>query len=102
MEVENKRTQEQMSGYGGVVSFKVKGNLDATSRFIDSLQIPLIAASFGGVESLVEQPAIMSFFELSSEERLAVGISDNLVRLSLGIEDVDDLIADLDQALGHL
>jgi cystathionine gamma-synthase len=94
--------KQQMSGFGGVVSFTVKGDLEATSRFIDALQIPLIAASFGGVESLVEQPAIMSFYELSTEERLAVGISDNLVRLSLGIEDADDLIADLDQALTQL
>jgi cystathionine gamma-synthase len=77
--------KEQMSGFGGVVSFTVRGDLEATSRFIDALQIPLIAASFGGVESLVEQPALMSFYELSTEERLAVGISDNLVRLSLGI-----------------
>jgi cystathionine gamma-synthase len=94
--------KQQMSGFGGVVSFTVKGDLEATSHFIDALQIPLIAASFGGVESLVEQPALMSFFELSTEERLAVGISENLVRLSLGIEDADDLIADLDQALNQL
>jgi cystathionine gamma-synthase len=94
--------KKQMKGYGGVVSFTVKGYLDATSRFIDALQIPLIAASFGGVESLVEQPALMSFYELSTQERLAVGISENLVRLSLGIEDVDDLIADLDQALTQI
>jgi cystathionine gamma-synthase len=91
--------KQQMSGYGGVVSFTVKGDLEATSRFIDALQIPFIAASFGGVESLVEQPALMSFYELSPEERLGLGIPENLVRLSLGIEDADDLIADLDQAL---
>jgi cystathionine gamma-synthase len=93
---------QQMKGYGGVVSFTVKGDLDATSRFIDALQIPFIAASFGGVESLVEQPALMSFYELSTQERLAVGIPENLVRLSLGIEDTSDLIADLDQALTHI
>lgn len=91
--------KEQMEGYGGVVSFTIKGDLDTTSAFIDALQIPFIAPSFGGVETLIEQPALMSFYELSTEERLAVGIPDNLVRLSLGIEDVDDLIADLDQAL---
>jgi cystathionine gamma-synthase len=91
--------QEQMSGFGGVVSFTINGDLDATSRFIDALEVPFIAASFGGVETLIEQPALMSFYELSPEERLAVGIPGNLVRLSLGIEDVDDLIADLDQAL---
>jgi cystathionine gamma-synthase len=94
--------KQQMKGYGGVVSFTVKGDLDATSRFIDALQIPFIAASFGGVESLVEQPALMSFYELSTQERLAVGIPENLVRLSLGIEDTSDLIADLDQALTHI
>lgn len=90
---------QQMKGYGGVVSFTIKGDLNATSRFIDALQIPFIAASFGGVESLVEQPALMSFYELSTEERLAVGIPENLVRLSLGIEDTSDLITDLEQAL---
>jgi cystathionine gamma-synthase len=91
--------QEQMSGFGGVVSFTINGDLDAPSSFIDALEVPFIAASFGGVETLIEQPALMSFYELSPEERLAVGIPGNLVRLSLGIEDVDDLIADLDQAL---
>ncbi|MCC7358370.1 MAG: aminotransferase class I/II-fold pyridoxal phosphate-dependent enzyme [Anaerolineales bacterium] len=90
----------QLLGYGGVVSFEIDGTLEDTSRFIDALQIPLIAASLGGVETLVEQPALMSYYELSTEERLAVGIKDNLVRLSLGIEDADDLIADLAQALG--
>jgi len=90
----------QMLGFGGVVSFEIAGSLDDTSRFIDSLRIPLIAASLGGVETLVEQPALMSYYELSTEERLAVGIKDNLVRLSLGIEDATDLIADLAQALG--
>jgi cystathionine gamma-synthase len=91
--------KQQMNGYGGVVSFTIKGDLDTTSSFIDALQIPFIAPSFGGVETLIEQPALMSYYELSTEERLAVGIPDNLVRLSLGIEDVEDLIADLDQAL---
>ena len=85
-----------------MVSFTVKGGLDDTSRFIDALQIPLMAASLGGVETLVEQPALMSFFELSTEERLAVGIRENLVRLALGIEDTVDLIADLDQALAKI
>jgi cystathionine gamma-synthase len=89
----------QMLGYGGVVSFEIAGSLEDTSRFIDALKIPLIAASLGGVETLVEQPALMSYYELSTEERLAVGIKDNLVRLSLGIEDAADLVADLAQAL---
>ena len=92
----------QMLGFGGVVSFEVAGSLDDTSRFIDALRIPIIAASLGGVETLVEQPSLMSYYELSTEERLAVGIKDNLVRLSLGVEDAADLIADLDQALNQV
>ena len=88
-----------MRGYGGVVSFELKGDLDTTSRFIDAVEIPLIASSLGGVESLIEQPALMSYFDLSTEERLEVGIKDNLVRLSVGIESTEDLIADLGQAL---
>jgi len=89
----------QMRGYGGVVSFELDGDLDATSRFIDAVRLPLIASSLGGVETLIEQPALMSYFELSTEERLEVGIKDNLVRLSVGIESTEDLMADLGQAL---
>jgi cystathionine gamma-synthase len=89
----------QMLGYGGVVSFEIDGGLETTSRFVDALHIPIIAASLGGVETLVEQPALMSFYELSTEERLAVGIKDNLVRLSCGVEDTDDLVGDLARAL---
>jgi cystathionine gamma-synthase len=92
----------QMSGFGGVVTFEVRGDLAATSRFVDALQIPTIAPSLGGVETLIEQPALMSYYEFSTEERLAVGIKDNLVRLSLGVEDADDLIADVRQALAHI
>ena len=92
----------QMLGFGGVVSFEIAGSLADTSRFIDALEIPLIAPSLGGCETLVEQPALMSYYELSTEERLAVGIKDNLVRLALGVEDADDLIADLEQALARI
>jgi cystathionine gamma-synthase len=90
---------KQMRGYGGVVSFEVRGDLAAASRVVDACRIPYIASSLGGVESLIEQPAIMSFYELTTEERLAVGIKDSLIRYSVGIEDADDLIADLGQAL---
>jgi len=93
--------KRQMRGYGGVVSFEVRGDLDAASRVVDACTIPYIAASLGGVESLIEQPAIMSFYELTTEERLLVGIKDNLIRYAVGIEDADDLIADLAQALDH-
>jgi cystathionine gamma-synthase len=89
----------QMDGFGGVVSFEVRGDLAAGSRLVDACRIPRIAPSLGGVESLIEQPALMRFYELSSEERLQVGIKDSLVRYSVGVEDADDLIADLQQAL---
>jgi cystathionine gamma-synthase len=75
------------------------GGLEDTSRFIDAVEIPIIAPSLGGVETLIEQPALMSYFELSTDERLAVGIKENLVRLSVGVEDAQDLIDDLGQAL---
>jgi cystathionine gamma-synthase len=75
-----------MRGYGGVVTFEIDGDIAATGRFIDALKIPRIAPSLGGVESLVEQPALMSFFELTTQEREAVGIKDSLVRYAVGIE----------------
>ena len=90
--------REQMRGFGGVVSFLYRGDLDATSRFVDACRLAQIAPSLGGVESLIEQPALMSFYELSTEQREAVGIRNNLVRMSVGVEECDDLIADLDQA----
>jgi cystathionine gamma-synthase len=92
----------QMLGFGGVVSFEIDGSLEATSRLVDALEIPILAPSLGGCETLVEQPALMSYYEFSTEERLAVGIKDNLVRLSLGVEDASDLIADLAQALDRI
>ncbi len=91
--------REQMKGFGGVVSFLVKGDLKAAARLIDGCTLASVAPSFGGVETLIEQPALMSFYELTTEQRLAVGIRDNLVRLSAGIEDAEDLIADLGCAL---
>jgi cystathionine gamma-synthase len=99
--------QKQMAGFGGVVSFEIAPRaeetpLDTTSRFIDAMQIPYIAPSLGGVESLIEQPALMSFYELSTEERLAIGIKDNLVRFAIGIEDTADIVADLSQALAQV
>ncbi|CAI5945095.1 unnamed protein product [Closterium sp. NIES-64] len=94
---------EQMhGGYGGVVSFEVDGNLERTSRFIDALDIPYIAPSLGGVESLVEQPTIISYWDYGPEERARLGIKDNLVRFSAGIEDSCDIIADVMQALDKI
>lgn len=89
----------QMCGFGGVVSFTVKGGRAAASRVVDGCQLARIAPSLGGVETLIEQPAIMSFFELSPEELQEVGIDPGLIRLSLGIEDAEDVAADLFRAL---
>ena len=89
----------QMTGFGGVVSFEVAGGLETTSDFIDRLRIPYIAPSLGGVESLIEQPAYVSYYDLSRAERQQLGIGDNLVRFALGIEDADDIISDLEQSL---
>ena len=91
--------KRQMRGFGGVVSFEIVGDLEAASRVVDACRIPQIAPSLGGVESLIEQPALMSFYELTTEERLLVGIKDNLIRYSVGIEDGRDLISDLAAAL---
>jgi cystathionine gamma-synthase len=87
----------QMTGFGGVVSFEIEGDMDKTGRFIDLLRLPYIGPTLGGVESIVEQPAAL--LSLKPEERREAGIGDNLVRYALGIEDADDLIADLAQAL---
>jgi len=90
--------REQMKGFGGVVSFLVEGGLREASRFVDACNLATIAPSLGAVETLIEQPALMSYFELTSEERAAIGIHDNLIRLAVGIEDPEDLIGDLAQA----
>ncbi|MGA3121502.1 MAG: aminotransferase class I/II-fold pyridoxal phosphate-dependent enzyme [Polyangiaceae bacterium] len=89
----------QMSGFGGVVSFVVRGGLAAASSLVDATRLARIAVSFGGVETLIEQPAVMSYYEMTSEQRQAIGISDGLIRLSVGIEDAGDVIADLQAAL---
>jgi cystathionine gamma-synthase len=90
---------KQMRGFGGVVSFRLRGDARATSRVIDACRLATLAPSLGATETLIEQPACMSYFELTTEEREAIGIYDDLVRLSLGLEDANDVIADLDQAL---
>ena len=90
----------QMSGYGGLITFEVAGaNWRETADVVDAVKIPRIAPSLGGVESLIEQPMIMSYFELSADERKQFGIQDNMIRISVGIEDFSDIIHDLEQAL---
>jgi cystathionine gamma-lyase len=93
--------KEQMPGFGGIVTFSIKGDLEDARRFLERCNVFALAESLGGVESLVDHPAIMTHASVPEEERAALGISDTLIRLSVGIEAIDDLIADLDQALGH-
>jgi cystathionine gamma-lyase len=92
--------KKQMSAFGGIVTFAVKGGLAATKRVLERTELFTLAESLGGVESLIEHPAIMTHASIPSEQRARIGISDSLVRLSVGVEDVNDLIADLEQALG--
>jgi cystathionine gamma-synthase len=91
--------KKQMKGFGSVITFLLRGGDRETRKFIDSLDLFLITPSLGGSESLVTQMSMMSFFDYPEEYRRNIGIVDNLVRLALGLEDVDDLIDDLKQAL---
>jgi len=88
-----------MRGFAGVVTFAVDSDLEGTIRFTDRCRLPYLAPSLGGVESLIEMPALMSYWDHPKEERERFGITDDLVRLACGIEDAGDLIADLEQAL---
>jgi cystathionine gamma-lyase len=89
----------QMRGFGGMVSAVIKGGLEPARRFLERCEVFSLAESLGGVESLIEHPAIMTHASIPAENRAALGISDTLVRLSVGIEGEDDLIADLANAL---
>jgi methionine-gamma-lyase len=94
--------KRQMSGFGGMISFELKGGFEAGRRLMDSVQVATLAVSLGGVESLIEHPASMTHAGMSREHRLDAGITDGLVRYSVGIEDVGDLIDDLDQAFAGI
>ena len=89
----------QMDGFGGIVTFFIKGGLDHARQFLENCEVFALAESLGGVESLVDHPAIMTHASVPAERRAELGISDQLIRLSVGIEAIEDLIADLDQAL---
>ncbi|MFQ5609391.1 MAG: trans-sulfuration enzyme family protein [Woeseiaceae bacterium] len=91
---------EQMDGFGGIVTFFMKGDVENARRFLETVSVFALAESLGGVESLVDHPAIMTHASVPPAERAALGISDQMIRLSVGIEDLDDLVADLDNALG--
>ena len=99
---DRKIAKDQMKGFGSVVTFLLRGNDAKTRKFIDSLELFLITPSLGGSESLVTQMWMMSFFDYPEDYRKKIGIADNLVRLALGLEDVDDLIADIKQALDKI
>ena len=91
--------RKQMSGGSGIVTFELDADLEATTAFVSGLSIFALAESLGGIESLVDHPASMTHASIPRPEREKVGIRDGLVRLSVGIEHVDDLAADLDRAL---
>ena len=91
--------KSQMSGFGGMISFELKGDIERAKRMISSCKIFSLAESLGGVESLIGHPASMTHGSIPREERLKAGLSDGLIRLSVGIEDVADLRADLDSAI---
>lgn len=94
--------KKQMTGFGGVLSFELDGGLKEVKRFLENLRIFSLAESLGGVESLIEHPATMTHAYLSKEEREKIGITDSLIRISVGLENVEDLINDLDNAFKHI
>jgi cystathionine gamma-synthase len=89
--------KEQMAGGGGVVSFNIKGDLDAAKRFIDALKMMYIAPSLGGVETLITHPALVSYYDFTRERRYELGITDSLFRLAVGIEEIGDITEDLEK-----
>lgn len=90
--------KKQMKGFGGMITFFLKGGIEESRRFLENVKVFALAESLGGVESLVDHPAIMTHASIPKEVRESLGIYDNLIRLSVGIEDCDDLIRDLDNA----
>lgn len=91
--------KRQMNGFGGMITILLKGGLDESRRFLERCRVFALAESLGGVESLIEHPAIMTHASVPADVRAQLGIADNLVRISVGVEDVDDLLDDLRQAL---
>jgi cystathionine gamma-lyase len=94
--------RRQMTGFGGMITFFLKGDLAKARTFLEKVRIFTLAESLGGVESLIEHPAIMTHASIPAETRQSLGIHDNLVRISCGIEDLADLRADLEQALAAI
>ncbi|XGC80772.1 cystathionine gamma-synthase [Bdellovibrio bacteriovorus] len=90
--------KEQMHGFGGMITFYIKGGMDSARKFLENVNVFALAESLGGVESLIEHPAIMTHASVPPENRKALGIDDSLIRLSVGVEDLNDLLADLKYA----
>jgi len=95
-------SKRQMKGFGGVVSFEIEGDLETTMKFIENLKLCFLAASLGGAETLATQPVTCSHYFVSAEDRKKAGVTDQLVRLALGIEDPEDIITDLKQAFDKI
>jgi cystathionine gamma-lyase len=99
---QHKLAASQMSGFGGMLSFEIDGDLAAAKIFVESVRIFALAESLGGVESLIELPALMTHASVPAEERKKIGLSDTLIRLSVGIENGDDLLEDLENAFRNI
>jgi len=97
-----KLQKKQMHGYGGIITIYIKGGLKESKKFLESLKLFALAESLGGVESLVDHPAIMTHASVPADQRAKLGISDSLVRLSVGLEDTEDLRNDLEHALAAI
>jgi cystathionine gamma-lyase len=94
--------RRQMRGFGGMLSFELKGNGARAARFVERIKVGYLAASLGGVETLVSQPALLSHHQLSESDREKTGIQPALIRVSVGIEDKEDLVADFRRALSQV
>ncbi len=99
---QHKLAQSQMTGFGGMITFFIKGGFNAAKIFLENVKVFALAESLGGVESLIEHPAIMTHASVPPEQRKQLGIDDSLIRLSVGIEDIDDLLNDLKQAFDQI
>jgi cystathionine beta-lyase/cystathionine gamma-synthase len=95
----HKRARDLFDGFSGVLSFEIKGGVDAAERFMQRARLPIVAPSLGGVETLMTRPATTSHSGMSPEDRARLGITDSLVRVSVGIESTEEIIEDFDQAL---
>jgi methionine-gamma-lyase len=96
---QHKLAKKQMDGFGSMISFELKGGLTAGKILMDNVKVAILAVSLGGVETLIQHPASMTHSKVPAEAKIKAGITDGLVRYSVGIEDVEDIIDDLDQGL---